>query len=520
MGIKDPSLKSNKKVKNENGNITIDAKHNEMLKHFQNLQKSLIDKQKDLKTIKIKYDEISAIQDCEFDTNWILLKDGTLKKIKKLEREIEDITNMKEEKDYFLNVGNLLVDYYENIEHTKNNHNKYAHDELLNNTEACDTDDDYEEETTPNLYDEDEDDADDEDDEIDFYFDDDDEEEDHKKSNVKKKTDQKKTSQMKTTEYKQNKSIIDFWNSTNNKDEEENDDIVLNDITDIKEDTTTNNESPQQTTPKDSSPQKELNFSSMKMSDFVKQESKFKKKNILEEYLQKVDKNYIVPIKFDYKISNCPNCSHEMTLYPTDGIQVCVKCGIQENVLIESDKPSFKDCNNDNMNTSYVYKRLNHFSEWLAQFQAKETTDIPDEVYEKILLEIKKERITKLDTLTVKKIRAYLKKIKCNKYYDHSAYILYQINGVPPPTLSKELEEQLRLMFKEIQGPFMKVCPRKKRKNFLNYSYVLHKCVELKGLDEYKKYFPLLKDRQKLHDTDMIWKKICGELGWEFIKSI
>ena len=155
----------------------------------------------------------------------------------------------------------------------------------------------------------------------------------------------------------------------------------------------------------------------------------------------------------------------------------------------------------------------------LAQFQAKESTEIPDEVYEKILLEIKKERITNLESLTTKKIRQYLKKIKMNKYYDHAAHILNQINGVQPPNMSKELEEKLRLMFKEIQGPFMEICP-KSRKNFLNYSYVLHKFVELLGLDHYKVYFPLLKDREKLHQTDMIWKKICEKLEWHFIKSI
>ena len=77
----------------------------------------------------------------------------------------------------------------------------------------------------------------------------------------------------------------------------------------------------------------------------------------------------------------------------------------------------------------------------MAQFQAKESTEIPDEVYEKILLEIKKERIVKLENLTTKKIRQYLKKIKMNKYYDHSAHILYHINGIQPPNMSKDLEE-------------------------------------------------------------------------------
>ncbi len=155
----------------------------------------------------------------------------------------------------------------------------------------------------------------------------------------------------------------------------------------------------------------------------------------------------------------------------------------------------------------------------MAQFQAKESTEIPQEVYEKILAEIRKERISDLEKLTTKKIRQYLKKIKMNKYYDHAAHILYQINGVQPPSMSKELEEKLRLMFKEIQGPFMEVCPND-RKNLLNYSYVLHKFFELLELDEFKKHFVLLKNREKLYQTEMVWKKICEKLGWKFIRSI
>ena len=32
--------------------------------------------------------------------------------------------------------------------------------------------------------------------------------------------------------------------------------------------------------------------------------------------------------------------------------------------------------------------------------------------------------------------------------------------------------------------------------------------------------FPLLKSPEKLRAQDMIWEKICRELGWEFIPSI
>jgi hypothetical protein len=34
------------------------------------------------------------------------------------------------------------------------------------------------------------------------------------------------------------------------------------------------------------------------------------------------------------------------------------------------------------------------------------------------------------------------------------------------------------------------------------------------------KYFPLLKSRDKLHQQEQIWKKICDDLGWKFVRSI
>ena len=82
-----------------------------------------------------------------------------------------------------------------------------------------------------------------------------------------------------------------------------------------------------------------------------------------------------------------------------------------------------------------------------------------------------------------------------------------------------EIEEELRRMFKEIQVPFYKFCP-KNRKNFLSYSYVLHKFVQLLGLDEFKECFILLKSREKLHQQDQIWKQICNHLNWEYYPSI
>ena len=74
-------------------------------------------------------------------------------------------------------------------------------------------------------------------------------------------------------------------------------------------------------------------------------------------------------------------------------------------------------------------------------------------------------------------------------------------------------------MFNDIQIPFAKYCPTERR-NFLSYSYILYKFFELLELDEYLRCFQLLKSRTKLHRQDEIWKNICKDLNWQFIKSL
>ena len=255
-----------------------------------------------------------------------------------------------------------------------------------------------------------------------------------------------------------------------------------------------------------------------KISYYVNKKDISNKALLLEEFLKKTnDSDFILVNKHVNNHDYCINCKTEMYVNHIDGILTCEKCGYIKNVIIDSDKPNYKDPPPEI--SYFAYKRINHFNEWLAQFQAKESTDVPQDVFNQIILEIKKERIQNTAVLNNTKIREYLKKLKLNKFYEHVPHIINKINGIPPPIISKEMEDKLRLMFREIQAPFSQVCP-KERKNFLSYSYVLHKFVELLDLNEYKLCFPLLKSREKLHQQDMIWKDICKKLGWEYIKSI
>jgi hypothetical protein len=246
----------------------------------------------------------------------------------------------------------------------------------------------------------------------------------------------------------------------------------------------------------------------------------FHRDKALESYLSALDPNNIqhdaaLLSTLEEHFGSCPVCDTELLFNET--FLDCPECGYREYILIDSEKPSYKDPPREM--SYYAYKKINHLNEWLAQFQAKETTEIPASVLEQIRTELRKERITDMSKLKISKLKEILKKLKLSRCYDHVAHILNRLNGISAPVLSREVEEKLRFMFKEIQSSFVKHCP-KKRSNFLSYSFVLYKFCELLELDEYLPCFPLLKSREKLYMQDKIWELICKDLGWEFIRTV
>jgi hypothetical protein len=239
---------------------------------------------------------------------------------------------------------------------------------------------------------------------------------------------------------------------------------------------------------------------------------------LLNEYLQLEDPSMVRNTIDDYEDSwtICEKCSSEMIICLNEANITCSKCGYQDALLVDTDKPSYKDPPREVC--YYAYKKINHFNEWLAQFQAKESTEIPDDVYDAILFQLKREQIINMSTLKPTKLREILRKMKCSKYYEHIPHIINRLNGQNAPFMSREDEEKLRHMFREIQPSFKKHCP-KGRRNFLSYSYVLYKFCELLEMDEYLACFPLLKNRDKLYMQDKTWKLICEDMGWGYIRT-
>jgi hypothetical protein len=257
--------------------------------------------------------------------------------------------------------------------------------------------------------------------------------------------------------------------------------------------------------------------SESEMDKFFRRE-RMSKLDIYNHVMKKVDEEFVPEDLFETSENDeCPFCETDRELYQNEGKLVCPKCFYVDFILIDSDKPSYRDTPKEM--TNFAYKRRNHFIEVLSQYQGRETTEIPEEVYLEILRELKKNRITKVSDLTNVKLRSILKKIEQNRYYEHIPFIIYQLTGLKPPPITSKVRKRLIEMFNDIQIPFAKYCPTERR-NFLSYSYILYKFFELLELDEHLPYLNLLKSRDKLHQQDVIWEKICEDLRWEYIPSV
>ena len=258
-----------------------------------------------------------------------------------------------------------------------------------------------------------------------------------------------------------------------------------------------------------------LNYFNKRNNEELNNENNRKK--IIKNYLSNIDDNILTEKTDIEKNDICDICNHKLYLSDLTSELYCKKCGCSKNILVITDKISYADPQSEV--TYYTYKRINHFNEWLAQFQAKERNDLPNEIFENIYKELNKNKHIYLSNLKYNDIREILKKLKYNKFYENIPHILSIITNKKAPTLDRKSEEILRSLFKEIQIPFMNNCPPS-RKNFLSYSYVLHKFCELLEYDHLLEYFSLLKSREKLHAQDLIWEKICKDLNWEFIPSL
>jgi hypothetical protein len=86
------------------------------------------------------------------------------------------------------------------------------------------------------------------------------------------------------------------------------------------------------------------------------------KTEMMDKYMNYVDTRYISDKNKEDDIEICRKCNAQKYFINAEGIMICQKCGAQEYVLIDCDKPSYKEPPKEI--AYFAYKRINHFKSW------------------------------------------------------------------------------------------------------------------------------------------------------------
>lgn len=486
------------KVKYLNIVKTLDETHRKIASDFQEGRTNLPDKIKTLNDLKKELNFLNSNK-IEITDDIIRKKSDLKEKIKKTELEINNIKNGRDEIEYYSKTSDILMDYYNLIDNDED-HNDSSNNfiNLKSDTELINTN-----KSNINKNNEEQ-------------YDDNTESNNNEKLLAINKISQSKRKEKKPTKKRiknleeinknTSKNILTFFS---------NKQVPNCEITDKTED----NEEDENDV--DSETRKNTLINSVINNSVEKVVSN--RASLFDMYMSVIDNKYASERSKSNSIKICTACKIEKTLIQSEGLYVCTSCGEVEHVIIESEIPNHKEVGNEKPRTPY--KKQTHLAETLNQFQAKESTEIPTKVYNGIVIELKKLKLSNDDLVSMKYskakilIKQILKKLRFTTYYEHIPFILSKITNKPAPTISRETEEIIKKMFKQTEEPFSKHCP-KDRKNYLNYSYVFHKFFEILDMPEYADCFPLLKSRDKLKKADNSWEKICVELNWPFYPSI
>lgn len=286
---------------------TLDDIHKKIVVSFQNKKHLLPKKEEQLKTLQKQLNELES--NSQYSPEDIKKRAEYKVEIKRLQDEIYDITNDLSELDYYSKTDDIIMDYYE-LADNDDNILYDLHPELSN--EKIETGRDANE------------------DKLDLL----------NKQNTNKQYVKKTIKRRKRKlEEEPQHTILDFLTGAAN--------------------TTTNSNIPtesEEATVTESTidtPEKPVN----------EPEKNKNKAELFDQYMMIVDNEYKCIRKRNYNmIKKCENCNIDKTLINSEGIFVCQQCGEVEPIIIDSEKPNYKEAVSDTK-PGYPYKRSNHLNE-------------------------------------------------------------------------------------------------------------------------------------------------------------
>ena len=275
-----------------------------------------------------------------------------------------------------------------------------------------------------------------------------------------------------------------------------------------------------------------------------------KKEQIQREYMQKL-KQYHNLKHFTFSVStSCAfvpksspppcACGNKTEFIKDEDRVVCALCSTEQCLI--SNTSSFSDVGRVNMASKYTYNRKVHFRDCIIQYQGKQKTHIPEEIY--TILEVKlierkiisphcaNERSKKYEKVTRAILLDILKELESKdikKFYDDIVLIHHTLTGQPCDNI-EYLEDALLDDFDKLTETYdnlyidrhndEKDTKPTKRKNFINAQFVLYQLLRKHGHPCNEMDFLTLKtsERKRFHHT--ICKELFSILGWKYSYSI
>jgi len=272
-----------------------------------------------------------------------------------------------------------------------------------------------------------------------------------------------------------------------------------------------------------------------------------KKVEIQKEFIAKL-KEYTNLKNFEFMMTNyvcTPRsspppciCGNKTEFIRDDDRAVCAICSTEQSLI--SNSSSFSDVGRVNMASKYTYNRKVHFRDCIIQYQGKQKTHIPEEIYtileakliEKQLIDYstsdRLKRHKKVSRAIVLEILKELDSKDIKKFYDDIVLIHHTLTGQPCDNI-EYLEDALLDDFDKLTETYDNLYINKdheddkklsKRKNFINAQFVLYQLLRKHGHPCNEMDFLTLKtsERKRFHHT--ICKELFSVLGWKYSYSI
>lgn len=221
-----------------------------------------------------------------------------------------------------------------------------------------------------------------------------------------------------------------------------------------------------------------------------------------------------------YKNNNACSCGASYTIDSKTAKNICIKCGHTEKlygVVFEDDQFFYQE----GQRTKHgKYDPTKHCKFWVDRIQAKESTEIPEVVINKIKTGIKRDQLW-LERITCKDIRKYLKEIDRTDLNSHVSLIKKLITKIEPPQFSEQELKLIYMYFSRIMqihnrtkfddgsgnsnSPYHPFFVYKIVEQILNKPAHKHRCQEILSSIH-------LQSRDTLIKNDRIWQEVCNEI--------